>query len=180
MNENDQHDNRVDADVPRPAGMCASFGSNGGGQDSARAILGLRRSAQRTPRRLRALDDHGELRDQGLQGRGRGQELRRTQRATVVSEPPGIADTLVPGRRTNDPRICYQMGVGCSTWGAGGTAHSDCGVQSIVLTPIQKECVQQFFNGVKVNVKTPNARPSGPIGSCRNVKLPAASRRARL
>src|SRR5262249_22706915 len=33
VNEQDSHDNRLDTDLPRPQGICASFGSNGAGAD---------------------------------------------------------------------------------------------------------------------------------------------------
>jgi hypothetical protein len=150
VNENDQHDNRVDADVPRPAGMCASFGSNGGGQDPPGPYWDYSdlHSERRGDFALSTTTVNFAIK--GYKGENAAKSFAGTQRATVVSEPPGIADTLVAGRRTNDPGICYQMGVGSSTWGAGGTAHSDCGVQSVVLTPVQKECVRQFINGVKV------------------------------
>src|SRR5580765_6731517 len=149
VNENDQHDNHVDADVPRPAGMCASFGSNGGGQDPPGPYWDYAdlHSERRGDFALSTTTVNFAIK--GYKGENAAKSFDGTQRATVVSEPPGIADALVPGRRTNDPRICYQMGVGCSTWGAGGTAHSDCGVQSVLHTPIQAECVRQFLAGVR-------------------------------
>ena len=150
VNENNQHENGVDAVLPKPNGMVSSFGSNGGGNDPPGPFWDFAdlHSERRGDFALSTTTVHFAI--NGYQGEGGSPGFPGTKRATVVSEPPGIGDTSVPGRRTNDPRICYQMGVGCSTWGAGGTAHSDCGVQSILLTPVQKECVRQFLIGVKV------------------------------
>jgi len=147
VNENDQHDNRVDAALAKPDGLCSSFGSNGGGQDPPGPYWDY--SCLHSERRGDFALSTTTV-NFAIKGWSEGtKSFIGTRRATVVNEPPGIADANVPGRRTNNPRICYQMGVGCSTWGAGGTAHSDCGVQSVLHTPIQAECVRQFLAGVK-------------------------------
>jgi hypothetical protein len=149
VNENDSHDNHVDATLPKPDGICASGGSNGAGNDPPRPFWDYadlhseRRGdfALSTTTVHFAINGYGNLTD--TPGNFAG-----TRRATVVSEPPGFADTLQPGRRTNDPRIAFLMGRGCG-WGAGGTAHSDNGVQSVPLSPIQRACVEQFIRGVR-------------------------------
>jgi hypothetical protein len=144
VNEADSHENRLDTDLPKPEGITASFGSNGAGANPPGpfwdyADLHPERPAD-LPKLLQstttlAFAVHGFP---GFSG---------TQRATVASEPIGFADAAVPGRRVSDPGIAYLLGVGCR-WGAGGTAHSDNGVQSVLLSPIQRVCVEQFLKGV--------------------------------
>jgi hypothetical protein len=143
VNEDDSHDNRVTADVPRPLGICASFGSNGQGADPPQPFWDYAdlHSERRGDFALSTTTVHYTI-------HGYGGSFPGTQRATVVSEPPGFSDTLQSGRRTNDPAIAYRMGLGCR-WGAGGTAHSDYGVQSVLLSPIQRACVEAFIRGVK-------------------------------
>jgi len=144
VNEADSHENHLDTDLPKPDGITASFGSNGGGADPPGPFWDY-------------ADLHSERRGDfalstttvyfAINGYAGSPGFDGTHRATVVSEPPGFADAPEPGRRTNDPRIAYLMGLGCR-WGAGGTAHCDSGVQSVPLTPIQRACVEQFLKGV--------------------------------
>jgi hypothetical protein len=142
VNEQDSHENRIDADLPKPDGICASFGSNGAGNDPPGPFWDY--SALHSERRgdfaLSTTTVHFTV-------RGYGTPFPGTRRATVINEPPGFSDTLQPGRRTNDPAIAYLMGLGCR-WGAGGTAHFDTGVQSVLLSPIQRACVEAFLRGV--------------------------------
>jgi hypothetical protein len=145
VNEANAHENGVAADVPRPLGILASNGSNGAGSDPPGpfwdyADLHSERPAD-LPKLLQstttlAFAIHGYP---GFSG---------TQRATVASEPIGFADVDQPGRRVANPDVAYLLGLGCC-WGAGGTAHSDCGVQSVLLSPTQRTCVEQFLRGVK-------------------------------
>ena len=143
VNEADSHENRLDTDLPKPDGITASSGSNGAGADPPAPFWDYAdlHSERRGDFALSTTTVHFSI-------NGYGTPFPGTHRATVVSEPPGFADTLEPGRRTNDPRIAYLMGLGCR-WGAGGTAHSDAGVQSVLLTPIQRACVEQFLKGVR-------------------------------
>jgi hypothetical protein len=143
VNENDSHDNGVDANLQPPAGICCSYGSNGQGADPPGPFWDYvdLHSERRGDFALSTTTVHFAI-------NGYGTAFPGTHRATVVSEPPGFADTLQPGRRTNDPRIAYLMGLGCR-WGAGGTAHSDCGAGSVPLTDIQRACVEAFLRGVK-------------------------------
>jgi hypothetical protein len=144
VNEANAHENRVDAELLKPEGICSSFGSNGAGSDPPGpfwdyADLHSERPAE-LPKLLQstttlAFAVHGYT---GFSG---------TQRATVVSEPIGFADTDQPGRRVANPEVAYLLGLGCR-WGAGGTAHSDNGVQSILLSPTQRVCVEQFMRGI--------------------------------
>jgi hypothetical protein len=149
VNEEDAHDNRLDTDLPKPAGITASFGSNGAGSDPPGPFWDYAdlHSERRGDFALSTTTVHFAI--NGFAGEHGAAGFGGTHRATVVSEPPGFADTLQPGRRTNDPRIAYLMGVGCR-WGAGGTAHCDSGVMSVPLTPTQRACVEQFLKGVMV------------------------------
>jgi len=149
VNENNQHDNWVDADLPKPSGLCSSFGSNGGGNDPPGPFWDYAdlHSERRGDFALSTTTVNFTVK--GYHGENGAPSFAGTHRATVVSEPPGIADANVNGRRTADPRICFQMGVGCATWGAGGTAHTECGVMSVLHTDIQAECARQFFAGVR-------------------------------
>jgi hypothetical protein len=148
VNENDSHENRVEAELAKPVDILASFGSNGAGADPP--IAGWDYADLHSERRgdfaLSCTTVHFAI--NGYAGEHGAAGFPGTRTATVVSEPPGFADALQPGRRTNDPRIAYLMGLG-TWWGAGGTAHSDCGVQSIPLTPPQRACVEQFIRGVQ-------------------------------
>jgi hypothetical protein len=147
VNEVDSHENRIDADLPKPAApMCSSYGSNGAGADPPGPYWDYAdlHSERRGDFGLTSTTLHYAVHGWSENGQG----FAGTQRATVNSEPPGFADTFQPGRRTNVPAIAYLMGLGCR-WGAGGTAHSDNGIQSVLLSPIQRACVAEFIRGVK-------------------------------
>jgi hypothetical protein len=141
VNENDAHENRVEAPLPKPVGICSSFGSNGAGNDPPGPFWDYAdlHAERRGDFALSTTTVHFAI-------NGYGSAFPGTRRATVNSEPPGFADMTQPGRRTSDPRVAYRMGLGCR-WGAGGTAHSDCGVQSVLLSPTQRACVEQFLRG---------------------------------
>jgi hypothetical protein len=143
VNENDAHENRVEAPLPKPVGICSSFGSNGAGNDPPGPFWDYAdlHAERRGDFALSTTTVHFAI-------NGYGTAYPGTRRATVNSEPPGFADMTQPGRRTSDPRVAYRMGLGCR-WGAGGTAHSDCGVHSVLLTPTQRACVEQFLRGVR-------------------------------
>ena len=149
VNEENAHDNRLDTDLPKPAGICASFGSNGEGSDPPGPFWDYAdlHSERRGDFALSTSTVYFSI--NGFAGEHGAAGFAGTHRATVVSEPPGFSDTMQPGRRTNDPRIAYLMGVGCR-WGAGGTAHCDCGVMSVPFSATQRACVEQFIKGVLV------------------------------
>jgi hypothetical protein len=145
VNEHDSHENRIDAVLERPAGICSSFGSNGAGANPPGpcwdyADLHSERPAD-LPKLLQSTTTLA-FAVHGFTGFG------GTQTATVASEPIGFADAGVPGRRVADTVVAYFLGLGCR-WGAGGTAHSDCGVQSVLLSPTQRACVEAFLRGVR-------------------------------
>lgn len=150
VNENDSNDNGVDiASFSKPGGALWSSGSNGTGNNPPRPFwdysdLGSERRADRiqltTSTVFFAIHGYSEGND----------NWPGTQRATAVSEPYGIADTPENGRRTNNPYICYQMGVGSRYGdGVGATVHTNDGIQSLFLSPIQAECAKQMILGIK-------------------------------
>ena len=145
VNEANQHDNRVDANLPKPDGITASFGSNGAGADPPGPFWDYADLHSERPSDLPKLLQSTTTVAFAIHGTGAA--FRGTGRATVVSEPIGFADVAAAGRRVADPSIAYLLGLGCR-WGAGGTAHSDNGVQSVVLSPTQRACVEQFLKGV--------------------------------
>lgn len=147
VNEGNQHENGLSFEASKPAGLLASSGSHGTGDDPPTPFwdycdLGSERrgdfALSTTTVNFAIKGYGGENGNPGFPG---------TQRATVVSEPPGFGE-VGSGSRTNDPRIAFLLGLG-TKWGAGGCAHSDCGIQSIPLTTIQRECVRQFILGAK-------------------------------
>ena len=147
VNENDSNQNGIELGAfAKPVGILSSIGSNGTGNDPPLPAwdysdLGSERRGDFSLSCTTVhFAIHGYSSDEG--------SFAGTQRATVVSEPPGFAEEMVPGRRTNDPAVAYLMGLGCQ-WGAGGCAHSDAGIQSVLLPPRQKACVEAFIRGVQ-------------------------------
>jgi hypothetical protein len=149
VNENSANQNGIDLrKFAKPDGLLASIGSNGTGEDPPLPAwdysdLG---SERRGDFALSCTTVYFAI--HGYPGEHGAPGFAGTQRATVVSEPPGFAEVAEPGRRTADPHIAYLMGLGCR-WGAGGTAHSSAGIQSELLPPTTKACVSAFLEGVK-------------------------------
>jgi hypothetical protein len=144
VNEADAHENRVDADVRKPDGICASFGSNGAGNNPPAPFWDYADLHSERPGDLPKLVQSTTTLAFAIHG---FTGFSGTQRATVASEPIGFADGAIAGKRVADPAVAYLLGLGCR-WGAGGTAHSDCGVQSVRLSPVQRACVEAFLRGV--------------------------------
>lgn len=147
VNEGNQHENGLDFEASKPSGILSSSGSNGTGDDPPQPFwdycdLG---SERRGDFALSTTTVNFAIK--GYTGENGARGFPGTQRATVVSEPPGFGEAS-SGSRTNSSQIAYLLGLG-TQWGAGGTAHSDCGIQSVLLSPIQKECVHQFILGAK-------------------------------
>lgn len=69
-------------------------------------------------------------------------------RPVVQDEPIGFADNPIPGRRSNDPALGFNLGV-LFALNAGGTFHSDCGIVSVPFSGQQKLCGEQFFRGLE-------------------------------
>ena len=146
VNEQDAHENHANFEPDKPDEICASRGSNGGGSDPPGPYwdyADLHPERPTDPAKLRQSTTTLSFAIYGTGGSFHG-----TQRCTVASEPIGFADVAQPGRRVSDPDIAYLLGLGCR-WGAGGTAHSDCGVASVLLTVQQAICVEAFLKGVR-------------------------------
>jgi len=84
----------------------------------------------------------------GYPGEGSNPGWPGTQQATIHDEPLGAADVSVSGRRSQYPRVFYALGACAALFGSGGTFHSDCGIQSIPFTPIQRSCAEAFVMGL--------------------------------
>lgn len=67
----------------------------------------------------------------------------------IEDEPIGAADAEVPGRRSATPLDFRQWGVVCTLQSAGCLFHSDNGVQSIALSPIQAASARAYFEGAR-------------------------------
>lgn len=63
------------------------------------------------------------------------------------NETIGAAEVDVPGRRSTDTNMFFKMARMASAWN-GMTFHSDCGVQSQRLAPVQRACAEAFFVGI--------------------------------
>jgi hypothetical protein len=144
-NELDSHENRPNITAAKPIGICSSSGSNGAGNDPPGPYWDYSALHSERPMNLPKLLQSTTTVAFSIYGTGG--RFQGTRVATVVNEPIGFADVASPGRRVSDPNIAYYLGLGCQ-WGAGGTAHSDCGVQSVLLSPIQEACVREFIRGI--------------------------------
>lgn len=145
VNEWDAHQNAPSFLPAKPEDITASLGSNGGGSNPPVPAWDYADLHPERPVDLPKLLQSTTTLAFAIHG---FPGFRGTGCATVASEPIGFADANVPGRRVADPAVAYVLGLGCR-WGAGGTAHSDCGVQSVLLTPVQRACVQAFLRGVR-------------------------------
>ncbi len=66
----------------------------------------------------------------------------------VVDEWLGAADQPDRNRRSNRPADFYRAGFDMAAWAAGGTFHSDCGLQTVPYTDQQRACALAFFMGL--------------------------------
>ncbi len=71
-----------------------------------------------------------------------------THQPTIHDEPIGAADQDVAGRRSAAPDVFHGLGMDAAKFGAGGTFHSDCGLQSVPFTDIQRACAKAFVMGL--------------------------------
>lgn len=70
-----------------------------------------------------------------------------THQPTYHDEPIGAADVSIRNKRSAVPAVFYRLAFDCSTWGAGGTFHSDCGIDSVPFTARQRACGLAWFMG---------------------------------
>ncbi len=66
----------------------------------------------------------------------------------VTDEWLGAADQDEHGRRTSWPDDHYRAAFDMAAWGAGGTFHSDCGIQSVPYSQRQFDCGLAHFMGL--------------------------------
>ena len=143
VNENNQHENGVDADLAKPAGLCSSFGSNGTGDDPPQPFWDyVDLGSERRPDRMSLSTTTVFFAINGYQGEGGNPGFPGSHRATVVSEPPKLGVHIL------NARDAYLLGLGCQ-WGNGGTAHSQSALMSVLLNPTERELTKEFLRGVK-------------------------------
>lgn len=155
VNEQNAHSNAVDiARFPQPDGVLASTGSNGGGSNPPTPMWGGKWGySELHPERR---DDRPSLGTTTLHfainGYSEGADsYAGTKMVTVASEPLGFDEVPEGGRRTNDPKIAWLLGLGCA-WGTGGTGLSTDGIESVLLRPVQDACMRAFIAGVKAGL----------------------------
>lgn len=73
---------------------------------------------------------------------------KRFGKPVVSDEPIGAADTLVPGRRDNDPARFRAAGAAARAAGIGSTFHYDGGIQARMLTKIEMACLDAWLEGL--------------------------------
>jgi hypothetical protein len=143
VNEEDQHENRVDASLAQPAGLVSSNGSNGTGNDPPQpfwhyADLGAERRDGSYPISTTTVF----YTIHGYQGEHGAPDWPGSHCATVNSEPPKL------GKHVLDLHDAYTMGVGCQ-YGAGGTAHTESSLQGVLMSPLERDLSREFLRGVK-------------------------------
>lgn len=148
VNENDSNDNKVDIiSFPKPDGICYSSGSNGAGTSPPGPYANY--SALHPERRAERIALTTTTVYFAMHGyQDPGGSFAGTQVPTVNNEPQGFGEAP-DGRRVTDPEVAYLMGIGCG-YGAGGTAHCNSGIESVLLGQNEAECVRQFVRGVKL------------------------------
>lgn len=70
------------------------------------------------------------------------------KRPVVSDEPMGAGDVDIPNKRSTVVNDFYWAGAGCALFGAGGTFHSDNGIQSVVFSPTQQACANAWYSGM--------------------------------
>lgn len=68
----------------------------------------------------------------------------------VDDEPQGAAEANVPGRRDASPSAFFGQGVLAQVFGLGATFHSECGLRSERLQPVQMACAKAFIRGCNI------------------------------
>lgn len=70
----------------------------------------------------------------------------------VLNEPMGAAEVARSDRST-DPAAFYRYGVDAALHASGATFHSEAGLQSQLLGPVQRRCADAFFRGLTVGAQ---------------------------
>ena len=72
--------------------------------------------------------------------------VRYANQAPIVhDEPIGFAEADQPGRRSTDPDLARTLALSGLAFGSGATFHSDAGVNSVPMGPVQRRCAGAFF-----------------------------------
>ncbi len=66
----------------------------------------------------------------------------------VHDEPMGFASNPQPNRRSNDPNLARELAAASVVLGAGGTFHSDDGIQSRIFGPVTKACALAWYSAM--------------------------------
>lgn len=81
---------------------------------------------------------------------GRGLDENAHQYAPVApvvhDEPIGFAEVEIPQRRSTDPVLAQCIMLSGRAYGAGATYHSEDGIYSRLLGPVQQTCARAFFD----------------------------------
>ena len=60
-------------------------------------------------------------------------------------EPMGFAEIAIPNRRSTDPNLARCLMLTGKAYGVGATFHSEDGIYSRLLGPVQQSCARAFF-----------------------------------
>jgi hypothetical protein len=93
----------------------------------------------------------------------------RDNRPCAVDEPMGANETAQPGRRDNNPDHFFDAGAVAGLLTTGATFHSEAGLTSSPLGPIQRQCAEAFFLGLHatpVEARTWTYSRGGLSGFC--------------
>lgn len=76
--------------------------------------------------------------------------FRGTKDACINTEMMGAAETMQPGRRSNDPRQFFMAGIAAAMFTSGATAHGDSQTMQWcrVPGPIEAQCAAELFRGI--------------------------------
>ena len=72
-------------------------------------------------------------------------ESYANQAPIIHDEPIGFAEVSQDGRRSTDPDLARTLALSGIAFGSGATFHSDAGVNSVLLGPVQRVCAEAFF-----------------------------------
>jgi hypothetical protein len=67
-----------------------------------------------------------------------------------ADEPIGAADQTIPGKRSADPVLWWQLGRAYSTFWAFAVFHNDYGMRGELMSPTVRECARAFVRGMRI------------------------------
>lgn len=68
----------------------------------------------------------------------------------IFDEPIGAADVTIPGKRSADPALWWQLGRAYSTFSAGAVFHNDYGMRGQVMSAQVEACARAFIAGMRL------------------------------